>query len=372
MNQNESNLNTLEVLHYFYGVFHVVFIPILAAGVVASLFFTVYGDVTQPHPSADQPIDPGFLATLVISSFFLVVLVVLSFCQFLAGWALGARQWWLFSVLVSALNCLSSPLGTLLGVFTLVVLARSSVKATFRGEQPLPSPDMTGQASSLRRRTSPFRIIIIALGVIAALLLGGFVGTTAFLYRFYGPVNSDGGEVHLDRPVTVTLTPRSPRTIVGGSERHFIDYSLHITRPGIHRIALDAVSQGDPYLALLDHDGAELETNDDSQGLNSLITRDLQPGDYAVRASAFSDIYEDVDSRLTVTREPDPPSEPACRCDALMRCCDGLSSSDSVGHREVCRAVEQMVDTEIPFDCGHLLTQLRLLDGYNDLPPQCR
>jgi hypothetical protein len=60
----------------------------------------------------------------------------------LLGWTIGAltiysgvcmrrRRRHTFSVVMAAINCLSFPFGTALGVFTLIVLFRASVKAEY-------------------------------------------------------------------------------------------------------------------------------------------------------------------------------------------------------------------------------------------------
>jgi hypothetical protein len=51
----------------------------------------------------------------------------------LAGFFLRARRHRVFLIIVGALNCLHVPLGTVLGVFTLVVLLRDSVRQLFDG-----------------------------------------------------------------------------------------------------------------------------------------------------------------------------------------------------------------------------------------------
>ena len=44
---------------------------------------------------------------------------------------LGARRHRVFSIVVSAFNCLHAPLGTILGIFTIIVLLRDSVNLTY-------------------------------------------------------------------------------------------------------------------------------------------------------------------------------------------------------------------------------------------------
>lgn len=48
-----------------------------------------------------------------------------------AGRFLSQRRHWLFCLIVAGLSCLNMPLGTVLGVFTIIVLNRESVKSLF-------------------------------------------------------------------------------------------------------------------------------------------------------------------------------------------------------------------------------------------------
>jgi hypothetical protein len=54
-----------------------------------------------------------------------------AFASYLTGRFLARRQHHTFCIVVSAIDCLSFPIGTLLGVFTLIVLFRPSVKQLF-------------------------------------------------------------------------------------------------------------------------------------------------------------------------------------------------------------------------------------------------
>lgn len=51
----------------------------------------------------------------------------------LVGYWLKQRRGWLAIIILSALNALNVPLGTLLGVFTIVVLVGDDVRAAFEG-----------------------------------------------------------------------------------------------------------------------------------------------------------------------------------------------------------------------------------------------
>ncbi len=55
---------------------------------------------------------------------------------FIAGRSLAARKRYMFCFVIAALCCAFIPLGTVLGVFTILVLMRPTVKAMFQ-EQPV-------------------------------------------------------------------------------------------------------------------------------------------------------------------------------------------------------------------------------------------
>ncbi|MFV0388054.1 MAG: hypothetical protein ACK5NT_04805 [Pyrinomonadaceae bacterium] len=53
-------------------------------------------------------------------------------CNWLTGKYLSERKNYLFCLVISGLNCMSIPTGLLLGIFTIVVLLRDSVKKQFK------------------------------------------------------------------------------------------------------------------------------------------------------------------------------------------------------------------------------------------------
>jgi hypothetical protein len=48
-----------------------------------------------------------------------------------SGRAIAQRKWRVFSLVMAGVNCASFPLGTLLGVFSFIVLLRPSVRALY-------------------------------------------------------------------------------------------------------------------------------------------------------------------------------------------------------------------------------------------------
>jgi len=49
----------------------------------------------------------------------------------ISGWCIRARKHRIFSMVVAGINCAHMPLGTVLGVFTIIVLLRDSVRESY-------------------------------------------------------------------------------------------------------------------------------------------------------------------------------------------------------------------------------------------------
>lgn len=69
------------------------------------------------------------LVGFLVVAFLLTILTAIGF--FLVGLKLRQRRWWTFCYLSGWGECLLFPFGTILGVFTIVVLSRPSVKNAF-------------------------------------------------------------------------------------------------------------------------------------------------------------------------------------------------------------------------------------------------
>jgi hypothetical protein len=94
-------------------------------------------------------------AVLSIISVILAIIIGMVFaytaCQFLAGYFLRRLRHLLFIQIIAALNCLALPYGTVLGIFTFMVLQRPSAKQCFAGaafpplagQPPIPSSEPT-------------------------------------------------------------------------------------------------------------------------------------------------------------------------------------------------------------------------------------
>lgn len=132
MNQQTNNdLSHLKILAICFYV---------KAGLMAltALIFSIYVILGAVFMTADIPRRAGEPSPEVMGGIFAgigVVLMgtffILSFLAFYAGRSLSKHKNYTFCLIIAGLVCLSMPLGTVLGIFTIIVLMRDSVKALF-------------------------------------------------------------------------------------------------------------------------------------------------------------------------------------------------------------------------------------------------
>jgi hypothetical protein len=126
---DDDHIRTLVILHRVFG-------GITAAGSCCLLGYItfVFGIIglsfADKSPSAPPAAVGG--ALIVIWVCMVALVSALSILNFLcANWLRDRRNWMAIAV-VSAINCLHMPLGTALGVFTLIVINRQTVRETFQ------------------------------------------------------------------------------------------------------------------------------------------------------------------------------------------------------------------------------------------------
>lgn len=95
------------------------------------------GDLPADSPFAGSTMNEADAQRLVGGMFvvggaiFFLFFMISAALVIAAGRNLGAHRGYIFCLVIAALECLSVPLGTVLGVFTIVVLQRESVKELF-------------------------------------------------------------------------------------------------------------------------------------------------------------------------------------------------------------------------------------------------
>jgi hypothetical protein len=127
------NLSTVSILHYVYGGL------LLFAALVCGVLFSAVGGLMESdlmQQTSDPP--PPMMAT-IFHSVGVGLAVVLGIWGLLSGRWIANRRHRTGSMVIAALCCLSFPIGTALGVFTLVVLANSEVQEAYAQAGPSPT-----------------------------------------------------------------------------------------------------------------------------------------------------------------------------------------------------------------------------------------
>jgi hypothetical protein len=126
---DKEHLDVLSTLHYVGAGLALVGIGFLV------MHYALFSSVMNPDVWKGQPAPPpaGFFDMFKwIYAVFGAWLGSSLLLNVLAGNYLRARKHRTFCFVVAGVNCLHTPLGTVLGIFTIVVLARDSVRLAFQ------------------------------------------------------------------------------------------------------------------------------------------------------------------------------------------------------------------------------------------------
>src|SRR5437773_11248005 len=131
MNQDKEHLRLLAIFHYVVAGLAALFsfFPLLYTTVGAIFIFA--GRHWTPKPGEEIPPEIlGWIFIVLVALFFLAG-VTMAICILIAGRSLSLCKRYSFALVMACIECLFMPFGTILGVFTIVVLSRESVKALF-------------------------------------------------------------------------------------------------------------------------------------------------------------------------------------------------------------------------------------------------
>ncbi len=134
---DEQHLRLLSVFYY-------VMSGLSGLGACVGMFYGVFGIVMTAAPdamtSSGSPPPPAIGWLLIGLGVFVVLLSAgFSLVDFLVGRFIARRTHRTYCLVVAGITCLSVPIGTVLGVFTMLVLMRPSVRAMFRAPDEGPS-----------------------------------------------------------------------------------------------------------------------------------------------------------------------------------------------------------------------------------------
>ena len=132
VDQDVEHLKILSILYYVWG-------GLTACFSCFGMFYVVFGLVAviagAQHQGGPPPVVGGMF--MLIGVIFVVLGGTVGGLTIWVGRCLAQRKRYTLCFVMACVSCLSVPLGTALGVFTIIVLQRPEVKAMF--EQPTPA-----------------------------------------------------------------------------------------------------------------------------------------------------------------------------------------------------------------------------------------
>jgi hypothetical protein len=131
MNQDREHLRLLAIFHYVVAGLAVLFsfFPLLYTTIGAIFIFAARHGTARPG----EELPPEFLGWIfaVIGSVLFLIGLAMAICILIAGRSLAHCKRYSFALVMACIECVFVPFGTILGVFTIVVLSRESVRALF-------------------------------------------------------------------------------------------------------------------------------------------------------------------------------------------------------------------------------------------------
>ncbi len=131
ISQDEQYLNILSIFHYVVGGITALFacFPVFHLAMGISILTGGFG----PMPDDKFPFQIFGLMFVMIPACIILTGWVLAGSIVAAGYFLSTRQNYTFCLVVAGVECIFMPFGTVLGIFTIILLVKPAVKALFEG-----------------------------------------------------------------------------------------------------------------------------------------------------------------------------------------------------------------------------------------------
>ena len=133
MIEDEGHLNNLAVGHYVVGAIMVAFscLPLLHLGMGIAMMAGAFP--VEAEIEGNIEVAPNLFAWMfiIMGALFFLLGQAVSIGVIVSGRFLKQRKNYMYSFVLSCLICFFVPVGTILGVFTIIVLSRESVKQLY-------------------------------------------------------------------------------------------------------------------------------------------------------------------------------------------------------------------------------------------------
>lgn len=134
---NDHDLRTLAIGHYVVAGTTALFACMALIYIAMGFFFVAFG---PSMTSSNDQAPPAFVGWIfvAIGAVFFVLGLGYSACVYFAGRNIAQRRRYTFCQVIAGVNCLNMPLGTVLGIFTFVVMMRPGIRERFDAAPPPP------------------------------------------------------------------------------------------------------------------------------------------------------------------------------------------------------------------------------------------
>ena len=131
LNEDREHLKLLSIFHYVVGAMTALFacFPLIHLAIGIAMLCGAFDGKDAP---------PRILGLffVIFPVIFILCGWVLAVCMIIAGRKLARYQARTYCLVLAAIECIFVPFGTVLGVFTIIVLMKDSVKELFAAGQP--------------------------------------------------------------------------------------------------------------------------------------------------------------------------------------------------------------------------------------------
>lgn len=128
--KDEEHLKLLSTFHYVVAVIGALFASFPLIHVTIGFLMVTNPSFIGIHKGGPPPALFGYLFMLMGGVFVLIGWAA-AVCTFISGRFLAQRRKRMFSFVVAAFLCMFMPFGTVLGIFTIIVLSKESVQRLY-------------------------------------------------------------------------------------------------------------------------------------------------------------------------------------------------------------------------------------------------
>jgi len=132
MNQDEQHLQILSIFHYVVGGLSGLFACFPLIHFVVGIGIVI-SSLTEKSGAGGPPLFLGLFFVIFAGSFIFFGWAF-AICVILTGRFISQRKNYMFCLVMAGVECIFTPFGTVLGVFTIITLVRPSVKDTFEAK----------------------------------------------------------------------------------------------------------------------------------------------------------------------------------------------------------------------------------------------